>query len=138
MKEWKFEKKIEDMNEQETRERIRQGFEYPMSKLVLMPYLGGESKVTYSTRDFVARCPATGLDDVYALDIVFTPGEYIPELKSLKLYFNEFQDLPISHEHLGYKLYKEFNDQVQPKKLDLKLVAAVRGGIETIVEVNKK
>ena len=137
MTEWKFTKKIEDMSPKETRERIRKGYEYPMPKLFIMPYLGGKEKVSYITKDFVARCPATGIADVYELDISFTPTKYIPELKSLKLYLNAYQDLPISHEHVASKIYNDFKTQVKPKEVKLKLKAAIRGGIETIVELGK-
>ena len=136
MKDWKFTKKIEDMSPEETRERIREGYEYPMPELFIMPYLGEDELVTYRTKDFCARCPATGIADVYDLTISFVPDGKIPELKSLKLYFNAYQDLPISHEHVASKIYEDFLNQVKPKELDLKLVAAVRGGIETIVDTS--
>ena len=87
MKKWKFTKKIEDMSPEETRERIRAGYEFKMPSLFIMPYLGSEEKVTYNTKDFCARCPATGIADVYDLTISFIPDRKIPELKSLKLYF---------------------------------------------------
>jgi len=135
--EWKFTKKIEDMSPKETRERIRKGYEYPMPKLFIMPYLGSGEKVTYITKDFVARCPATGIADVYELSISFNPTKYIPELKSLKLYFNSYQSLPISHEHVASKVFNDFVKQVKPKKIKLELKAAIRGGIETIVELEK-
>lgn len=137
MKKWNFTKKIEDMSEEETRGRIREGYEYPMRRLFLMPYLGVEERVTYTTSDFVARCPATGISDVYRLDVIFIPDRHIPELKSLKLYLNEYQELPISHEHLASKIYNDFQMQVKPKKLQIKLEAAIRGGITTVVELGE-
>lgn len=138
MTEWSFTKKIEDMTPEEMKERVRAGFEHPMPKLVIIPYVGGQEKVTYRTKDLVARCPATGISDVYELTINFEPDGQIPELKSLKLYYNAYQDLPISHEHLASKVYNDFKSQVKPKSLDLHLVTAVRGGIETIVDIDNK
>ena len=138
MNEWKFTKKIEDMSLKETTERIKKGYEYSMPKLFIIPYLGGKERVSYITKDFVARCPATGISDVYELSISFIPSKYIPELKSLKIYFNAYQDLPISHEHVASKIYNDFKEQVKPKEMELKLKAAIRGGIETIVELEDK
>jgi len=137
MTEWKFTKKIEDMTPEETRERIRAGYEFPMPDLFIMPYLGTEGEVTYSTTDLVARCPATGISDVYSLSLKFVPYEGIPELKSLKLYLNAYQDLPISHEHLASKIHNDFVRQVKPKTLETLLVAAIRGGITTTVKLDK-
>ena len=96
MTEWKFTKKIEDMSPKETRERIKKGYEYKMPKLFIMPYLGTKEEVTYSTIDTTAKCPATGIVDVYSLSLKFIPDGKIPELKSLKLYLNAYQDLPFS------------------------------------------
>ena len=129
--EWKFTKKIEDMSPKETKERIRKGYEYTMPKLFIMPYLGSKEEVLYSSNDMVARCPATGIADVYSLSLKFTPNRGIPELKSLKLYINAYQDLPISHEHLCNKVHKDFVKQVKPSKLETTLIAAIRGGITT-------
>jgi NADPH-dependent 7-cyano-7-deazaguanine reductase QueF len=45
-----------------------------------------------------------------------------------------YRDLPISHEHIQAKIYKEFMEQVQPKELKVELDVTVRGGIYTTVE----
>jgi len=138
MKKWVFTKKIEDMSPKETRERIRAGYTHPMPKLVIIPYLGSEEEVEYRTIDLVARCPATGISDVYDLTLKFVPRGIIPELKSLKLYLNAYQDIPISHEHICNKIHNDFLRQVKPRKLETILVAAIRGGITTTVRVKKR
>jgi len=135
--EWKFTKKIEDMSPKETKERIRAGYEYKMPELFIMPYLGSEEEVVYSSEDVVGRCPATGLSDTYKLVVKFTPGKYIPELKSFRNYINNYQQLPISHEHMASKIHNDFLRQVKPSKLETTLVASIRGGISTTVVLKK-
>ena len=128
-KNWVYTTKIEDMTPAQLKERIRQGYEYKTKKLVIIPYLGESEVVTYDCPEVIARCPATGIVDIYRLVIDFVPGKYIPELKSLKLYLLDFVDVPISHEHLCSKIYREFKRQVKPKKLYIRLLTNVRGGI---------
>ena len=61
----------------------------------------------------------------------------IPELKSLKFYYMDFKDLPISHEHLCDKIHNELKNSLNPKSIKTTLKTTVRGGIYTdIVKEN--
>jgi len=93
------------------------------------------------THNFVAQnlvlhnCPMTGILDTYRVIIDYIPGKYLPELKSLKFYFLSYENLPISHEHLCSKIYKEFSQTIKPKKLLVRLLTRNRGGIYTTVQL---
>ncbi len=132
MDEFKFEKKMEDMVGDKLKERIKQGWEFKTPQLTPIPYIGKiDQTIVHLYHELVALCPVTGITDLYTIKIEYTPDKIIPELKTLKLYFLSFRNLPISHEHLHAKIFKEFKEQVQPKLLNIHLDVAIRGGIKT-------
>jgi len=132
--------KMESASEEIYRERIEKAYqvELPNSKLTLVPYIGSEEIVEYNYDELVGLCPVTFLPDLYKLYIRFVPDKYIPELKSLKYYYMDFLKIPISHEHLANKIYKEFKNQIKPKKIYLYMKTNIRGGIETNIEIGDK
>jgi len=131
---FEFGKKMESFTDEQLKKRIEDAYTYQMPLIRTVPYVGESGLVvTYDCPEVIGRCPVTGIADVYRVVIDFVPGEKLPELKTLKFYFMGFLDLPISHEHLCSKIYKEFNDQVQPLKMYVRVLTAVRGGIWTNV-----
>ncbi len=137
---WKYKPKIEDMSDSELAERIRAAMEFENPhRIKTIPYLGKVSEqVSYDFSELVARCPVTGYLDFYRAKIDFIPGNLLPELKSLKLYYFGFADLPISHEHLAARIYTDFCQVVKPVACRLLLTAGIRGGIETTILAGEK
>ena len=137
---WQYENRIEDMSDEQLKERIAAAMDFENAyPLRTIPYAGQVSQVvTYDFAELVARCPVTGYLDFYRARIDFIPGKLLPELKSLKLYYFGFADLPISHEHLAARIYTEFCEIVKPVVCRLVLTAGVRGGIETTIRVGEK
>ena len=139
MQGFNFTTKIEEMPQAALEERIRAGYEYDIPhKVICVPFIGTEEIVEHRFPEMIARCPATGYPDTYELTLRYIPNKQIPELKSLRFYLMDFVDLPISHEHLADKVFKEFNAKVQPSRLHLELKTAVRGGIYTNVYKGEK
>lgn len=131
---WVSKPKIEDMDVKELEKYLQMSLELELEEIVPIPYLGGiDALVKYSYAELIALCPMTGLPDTYTIDISFVPNEYVPELKSLKKYYVEFKDIPISHEHLHAKIFYDFQEAVKPKTLRIFLDVAVRGGIHTTI-----
>ena len=109
--------------------------ETEMNKILPIPYVGGiDHKISYKYDELVALCPVTGILDTYSVEIIFIPNDYIPELKTLKFYFLDYIDMPISHEHLHAKIFKDFNKIIKPKESYVILDVSIRGGIHTIIE----
>ena len=138
IKKWVPLAQMESATEEEFRMRIKAAMEVelPHEKLTLIPYLGEVDEVVeYASEELIGLCPVTFLPDLYKIRIRFVPDEYIPELKTVKQYFTDYFQLPISHEHLAARIHQQFGDQVQPKRLHVSLDVAVRGGIKTTVEV---
>jgi 7-cyano-7-deazaguanine reductase len=135
MRDWDYKKVMEGMSDSELAERISEVMDLEMPhKIRPIPYVGKSGEVVeYETNELIARCPVTGYPDIYTIRIKFIPDKLLPELKSLKFYYMDFLDLPISHEHLAAKIYRYFAEVVEPEKLQLELIVAIRGGIATTV-----
>lgn len=141
LEEWKKLKgeKIEDVNQEKIKKLNQEVMKVDLNRIRPMPYTGdiGKEKnevVEYKYPELVALCPMTGILDLYHLTIRYIPDEKVPELKSLKFYFLDFRDLPISHENLIAKIYHDFKDVVEPKKLCVELSVNTRGGIKTDIK----
>ena len=139
-KKWSYAKTVEEMSDQELKERIKDAMDFEIpNKIRPIPYIGGEElTIEYSYPELQAKCPMTGLKDIYKIRIKFIPDNIIPELKSLKFYFFSYEELPISHEHLIAKIYKDFKKVIKPKKIAMVLYVAERGEIITTVALGDK
>jgi len=131
---WITKPKIEDMDIKELSKYLEMSLELELSEIVPIPYLGGiDALVKYKYPELIALCPMTGLPDTYTVELSFIPNKKVPELKSLKKYFVEFIDVPISHEHLHAKIFYDFQEIIKPKTLKIFLDVAIRGGIHTTI-----
>lgn len=138
---WQFAKTIEQMSNEDLKKRIQDAMDFKIeNKIRPIPYLGKEELVIeYSYLELQAKCPMTGIKDLYKVRLKFIPKKQIPELKSLKFYFCGYENLPISHEHIIAKIYKDFIEVVNPQKLAIVLYVAERGEfITTIVTGDKE
>jgi len=88
-KKWNYAKTIEKMSNRELKRRIKDAMNFEIqNKICPIPYIGEEKlTVEYSYPELQAKCPMTGLKDIYKIRIKFIPDKIIPELKSLKFYF---------------------------------------------------
>ena len=68
--------------------------------------------------------------------ITFYPGEYIIELKSLKLYFQQFRDKVISYERLINVIYQDLISVYGPVRLRVVMVLSPRGGISSKLTID--
>lgn len=134
LKRWNAKKKIEEMESHELSMYIEMAMNVKMSAIMPIPYEGKiDQTVSYDYPELTAKCPMTGIQDLYRIQILFIPNKSIPELKSLKFYFLDYVDIPISHEHLLAKIFRDFKCSIQPKYLKIILDVAIRGGIHTII-----
>ena len=125
------------MSDQEINLRSKKIMDMPLKeKIRAIDYCGKEEEIIeYKYEELIARCPMTSIVDIYRITLRIVPNDKIPELKSLKFYFWNYQDLPISHEHLGAKIYKDFKKFINPKKLYILIEVAGRGEIFTTIRL---
>ena len=137
MSKWNYVKRIEEMDDVALHNRIQAAMDYKIgNKIRPIPYIGKEKLVIeFSYPELLARCPMTGVKDLYKVRLKFIPNELTAELKSLKKYFWGYEDLPISHEHVAAKIYKDFKAAVKPKKIAILLMVASRGEFKTTISL---
>lgn len=130
---------MESMNGDILKERIQFGVNFPIPHIpTQVPYLGKvEQTIDYIFYEMIAACPVTGILDIYKVIIRYVPNKFIPELKSLKLYLQDFgkYKVPISHEHLAAKVHNEFKVFIEPNTLYVEVQTSEKGEICTTIRV---
>ncbi len=102
------------------------------------PYEGPRQKVLYTTKEFSAVCPFSGLPDIATLEIEYVPGKYCVELKSLKYYFLSYRNVGIYQEAVTARLYEDLSKFLEAQYLRIKTVYNTRGGIDAVCEVTSQ
>ena len=94
----------------------------------------------YPTRDyeieiicpeFTSVCPKTGQPDFGTLTLTYTPDRMCVELKSLKLYLQQFRNEGIFYEMVTNRILDDLVACVQPRRMKLLAEFTPRGGIRT-------
>ncbi len=85
--------------------------------------------------EFTSVCPKTGQPDFGTLTFFYIPAEKCVELKSLKLYLQQFRNEGIFYEAATNRILDEICAVVEPKWMRLTGAFTPRGGISTTVVV---
>jgi 7-cyano-7-deazaguanine reductase len=83
--------------------------------------------------EFTSVCPKTGQPDFGALTITYVPGRRCIELKSLKLYLQQFRNEGIFYEHVSNRILDDLVAVAEPAWMQLVAEFSPRGGISTTV-----
>jgi 7-cyano-7-deazaguanine reductase len=83
--------------------------------------------------EFTSVCPKTGQPDFGALTITYVPAAKCVELKSLKLYLQQFRNEGIFYEHATNRILDDLAAVTEPRRMQLKAAFTPRGGITTTV-----
>jgi 7-cyano-7-deazaguanine reductase len=83
--------------------------------------------------EFTSVCPKTGQPDFGVLTITYTPDAKCVELKSLKMYLQQFRNEGIFYEHATNRILEDLVAVVQPRRMTLLAEFTARGGITTSV-----
>jgi 7-cyano-7-deazaguanine reductase len=115
-------------------------FEGPgkIDSLVLekFPYEGPRQNITYTTKEFSAVCPFSGLPDIATVEMVYVPKNSCVELKSLKYYFLSYRNVGIYQEAVTARLYEDLFKVLEPYYLSIKTTYNTRGGIDAVCVVS--
>ena len=85
--------------------------------------------------EFTCKCPFSGYPDFAKLKITYQPKEKVYELKSLKLYVNNFRDQKISHEEVINKIMDDLIAAANPHWLSLYADFNPRGNVSMKLEL---
>ena len=94
-------------------------------------YQGHPQNIQYSTHEFSAVCPFSGLPDTGQLIIDYQPDQLIVELKSLKYYLTSYRNVGIYQEHVTNKIFDDLFNLLSPTRLKITTIYNTRGGIDT-------
>jgi 7-cyano-7-deazaguanine reductase len=83
--------------------------------------------------EFTSLCPKTGQPDFGVLRIEYTPDAQCVELKSLKMYLQQFRTQGIFYEHATNRILDDLVAAVAPRRMKLTAAFTPRGGISTTV-----
>lgn len=89
--------------------------------------------VEFTCPEFTCVCPASGFPDFATLQIRYSPKEWCVELKSLKLYINQYRDRGVFHEDVVNVVLDDLVKLLEPWEMEVVGDFNVRGNIKTIV-----
>lgn len=87
--------------------------------------------------EFTALCPRSGYPDFGTIVVDYQPLGWIVELKAFKLYINSFRDQRISHEMVINTIADRLWEELSPVGLRVIGDFTRRGGVKTVVTVEK-
>jgi len=93
-------------------------------------YPDSATEVVYSTEEFTAVCPWTGLPDFARLVITYVPRNRLVELKSLKYYLTSFRNVGILQEHAVNRILNDLVRLLDPISMSVEAEYRERGGIK--------
>ncbi len=99
------------------------------------PYEGPRQNIVYTTKEFSAVCPFSGLPDISFVEVEYIPNKSCVELKSLKYYFMSYRNVGIYQEAVTAKLFQDIFKVLEPHFLRIKTIYNTRGGIDATCEV---
>ena len=86
--------------------------------------------------EFTSVCPKTGQPDFGVLTFQYMPDKTCVELKSLKLYLQQFRNEGIFYENVTNTILDDFVAVVMPRMATLIAEFTPRGGITSIITVD--
>jgi len=91
--------------------------------------------IEISFPEFTCLCPRSGYPDFATIKIIYVPDQFIVELKSLKLYLNDYRDRYISHEEATNKIFSDLTEILAPRSIKVEGDFHPRGNVHTVIKV---
>ena len=98
-------------------------------------YPGRDYVIEIVCPEFTSVCPKTGQPDFGTLTFSYTPDAKCVELKSLKLYLQQFRHEGVFYEHATNRILDDLAAVLSPRWMRLVAKFTPRGGITTSVTV---
>lgn len=98
-------------------------------------YPGRDYTIEIICPEFTSVCPKTGQPDFGTLTISYTPEAKCVELKSLKMYLQQFRNEGIFYETVTNRILDDLVSMLAPRRMKLVAAFTPRGGISTNVTV---
>jgi len=89
--------------------------------------------IQFTCPEFTCLCPRSGFPDFATIRIQYVPHKYCVELKSLKLYINQFRDKKVFHEDVTNQILDDLVKLLDPWDMEVVGDFTVRGNIHTVI-----
>jgi len=89
--------------------------------------------IHFEIPEFTCLCPRSGYPDFATIIVDYVPGPSIVELKSLKLYINQYRNRGISHEAAANQILDDLLRTLSPRWMRIVAEFNVRGNIKTTI-----
>ncbi|TWT58482.1 NADPH-dependent 7-cyano-7-deazaguanine reductase [Thalassoglobus neptunius] len=99
------------------------------------PYPNRSYTIDTVCPEFTSMCPKTGQPDFGTLTISYIPNQKCFELKSLKLYLQQYRNHGAFYERVTNQILDDLVSVTEPKWMKLEAAFTPRGGIRTTVIV---
>ena len=86
--------------------------------------------------EFTSLCPKTGQPDFGTLTLTYTPDQLCYELKSLKMYLQQYRNHGAFYEAVTTQILEDLVAVTRPRSMTLIGAFTPRGGIRTNVTVS--
>ena len=92
-------------------------------------------EISIQLPEFTCKCPFSGYPDFAKLSIIYQPNLKVYELKSLKLYINNFRDVKISHEEVVNRIMDDLVNEGSPHWIHLNAAFNPRGNVSMQLDI---
>ncbi len=92
-------------------------------------------EISIQLPEFTCKCPFSGYPDFAKLSINYQPNLRVYELKSLKLYINNFRDIKISHEEVVNRIMDDLMNEGSPHWIHLNAAFNPRGNVSMQLDI---
>jgi 7-cyano-7-deazaguanine reductase len=89
--------------------------------------------IRHEAPEFTSRCPKTGQPDFGTVIIEYVPGGLCVELKSLKLYLQEFRERGIYYEAVTNRILDDLVAALRPRRMRIETHWNPRGGMRSTI-----
>src|SRR5262245_39667574 len=97
------------------------------------PRPGRDYTIEIVCPEFTSVCPKTGQPDFGTLTITYVPERTCVELKSLKLYLQQFRNVGVFYEDVTNRILDDLTTVLKPRRITIRAAFTPRGGITTSV-----
>ena len=94
--------------------------------------------IEFTCPEFTCLCPRSGFPDFATINIKYSPDKKCVELKSLKLYINQFRDKNVFHEDVTNVIIDDLIELLDPWEIEVVGDFSVRGNIKTVIRAHHK
>jgi 7-cyano-7-deazaguanine reductase len=116
-----------------TDEHAEAGVNAPLPDIEVWPNQYADYEIEIIQPEFTSVCPKTGLPDFGKIVLRYVPDKSCLELKSYKLYLNEYRNLGIFQENVVNRVLQDVVKAAKPKVATVVGDFAPRGGLGTVV-----